>query len=641
MSPMARRVYASVSVCCALALPIFAAAQPDADTLRIPEVKVFAERFAASTAGVEVERYDLSHAPGSALQSIDHLLEMQSATVLRGYGPGGSFSASLQGGSAAHTQILLNGIPFDNPALAQADLSLLPSFLFSDVGLLTGPSAALLGNASVAGTLFLDQRTGGEGQPWLSQKMAVGSFGELGSGTVWRYGKGALKGQTSLYFREAQNDFDRRLPNGRVEAQPNAAFRTRGVQQVLDYRSKGWTSHALIWVGETDRRIPPILSRTTSQARQHDASMRAQAHAGRSFGRVELSTDLAYDRAQLHFLDQGIDDRSHFTTWHAQAEAKTRISGTEVGLLAFYRRSDAGSDNYSGLEQRHSPALVARGQRSFFGESTRVSAALRAEWLNGSLLPLLPTVGVDQRLAAGWQLKGNFGRVYRLPGLNDLFWNPGGNPDLLPESGWSQELGVYHHRDQEGGVGTFSAKVFSRQVSQWIIWVPGPAYWQPENLRSAWSRGVELRASWVHPFGDLQWAHRAEAQLTRTTTRHSLRENDSSLDRQLIYVPLVSVMAEERFTYRRWSVSATAQYRSERFTTADNSRSLDPYLLVHLQAETSLPFGKNEIRCHLTVRNLLNADYQMVVNRPMPGRHFLLGVEIHLFKQAPDRPGAT
>jgi iron complex outermembrane receptor protein len=612
-------------------------AQALQDTLSIREVEVFAKRFSASTAGVELQRYELSNAPGSALQSIAHFLEMQSASVLRGYGPGGSYSASLQGGSSSQMQVLLNGVPFENPSLAQADLSLLPSFLFSNISLLTGPSTALLGNASVAGTLFLDQHAGATGLgPWLSQKMTVGSFGDIGSGTVMHYGKGRLSAKTSVYIREAQNDFERQLPNGTVEPQPNAYFRTRGLQQALDYRSRGgWNTDALFWYNETDRRIPPILSRRNSIARQHDANLRAQVHADRSFGRIHLSTDLAYDHGALDFADQGIDDQSNFNAWHAQAEAKTTWKKTELSMLAFYRHSTATSDNYTSDNFRSSPAIVARAQRSLFGEKTRLSVAVRSEWLNGRLLPVVPTIGFDQQLAKHWKLRGSVSRVYRLPGLNALFWMPGGNPNLLPESGWSQELGIYH--DRHFGESQLQASVgsFSRQVENWIIWQPGPTYWQPENLRSVWSRGLEIRVSWSQILGNWKLHHRAEVNYVRSTNLRSGRSNDSSLGNQLIYVPLWAGMWEERIAFRKWGLAATMQYRSERFTTADNSRSLDPYALIHLQADYSFSVKNMQIRANLAARNLLNTDVVQVVNRPMPGRHFLLGVEFNLFKKKP------
>ncbi len=631
---MAKFVAVPVWVCCMLSGYFWPSvhAQTPRDTLRIGEVEIFADRFDAGTAGVDVVRYNPAAAPGTALQSVADFLQMQGAAVLRGYGPGSSYSASLQGGSAAQMQVLINGIPFENPSLAQADLSLLPGFFFDDIALLTGPSAALLGNASVAGTLFLDQRAGGEG-PWLSQKMTAGSFGEVGSGTVLNYGSGRLSGKTGVYFREARNDFDRTLPDGTVEPQPNAYFRSRGLQQAVDYNGPGGTrANALIMYSETDRRIPPILSRRSSRARQHDANLRAQVHAARSLGRFELSTDLAFDRGVLDFFDRGVDDQSAFTTWHAQAEAKTEVGRTDVSLLAFYRRATAASDNYGDENVRSSPAAVLRAQRSFFDGRTRISTALRGEWLNGRFLPPVPTVGIDQQLAEHWQVRGNVSRVYRLPGLNDLFWMPGGNPDLLPESGWSQELGM--HCDRRFGESRLQASVsgFSRKVENWIIWQPGPSFWRPENLRSVWSRGVQLRASWAHSAAGFRFTRRAEADYVRSTNRDSQRGNDSSVGHQLIYVPMWSAMWEERIAFRKWGLAATVQYRSERFTSADNSRSLDPYALVHLQADYAFAVRAVEVRANLTVRNLLDSEFTEVINRPMPGRHFMISLEVNLFK---------
>ncbi|MCA1753046.1 MAG: TonB-dependent receptor, partial [Flavobacteriales bacterium] len=262
-----------------------------------------------------------------------------------------------------------------------------------------------------------------------------------------------------------------------------------------------------------------------------------------------------------------------------------------------------------------------------------VSTALRGEWLNGRFLPPVPTVGIDQQLADHWQIRGNVSRVYRLPGLNDLFWMPGGNPDLLPESGWSQELGIHH--DRRFGESRLQASVsgFSREVENWIIWQPGASFWRPENLRSVWSRGVLLRASWIHSAAGFRFTHRAEADYVRSTNRDSQRGNDSSLGHQLIYVPLVSAMWEERIAFRKWGLAATVQYRSERFTSADNSRSLDPYALVHLQADYAFSVKGAKMRANITVQNLLNTEFVQVVNRPMPGRHFLLSLEVNLFKK--------
>ena len=39
-------------------------------------------------------------------------------------------------------------------------------------------------------------------------------------------------------------------------------------------------------------------------------------------------------------------------------------------------------------------------------------------------------------------LFASIGRNYHIPSMNDLYWVPGGNPDLLAEDAWNGELGL-------------------------------------------------------------------------------------------------------------------------------------------------------------------------------------------------------
>ncbi len=118
----------------------------------------------------------------------------------------------------------------------------------------------------------------------------------------------------------------------------------------------------------------------------------------------------------------------------------------------------------------------------------------------------------------------------------------------------------------------------------------------------------------------------------RSTNRESRSGNDSSVGHQLIYVPMWSAMWEERIAFRKWGLAAAVQYSSERFTSADNSRSLDPYALLNLQADYAFSVKGAKIRANLTVQNLFDTEFVQVVNRPMPGRHVLLSLEVNLFE---------
>ena len=63
--------------------------------------------------------------------------------------------------------------------------------------------------------------------------------------------------------------------------------------------------------------------------------------------------------------------------------------------------------------------------------------------------------------------------LYRLPGLNDLYWMPGGNPDLKPEYGYSAEAGSklsWKSQNKKTKV-SFEPTYFNRYIYNWIIWI--------------------------------------------------------------------------------------------------------------------------------------------------------------------------
>jgi iron complex outermembrane receptor protein len=453
------------------------------------------------------------------------------------------------------------------------------------------------------------------------------------------YHKGILSGNSLIYCRESQNDFSRTLPNGVTEPQPHARFATKGFQQGISLTAKnGLTANATFWLARTDRQIPPTLSQLQGSSTQLDETLRLQASVSKVIGNITVLTDAAFDKGALDYIDPIADifDTSRFTTVHIQSKLSAGIKGFDLSAIGIYRSAKAWSDNYEGIPRRNSPAWVLSAQRSLFDESTFLSATLRGEWLNGHFLPLVPTFGFTRNIGRQFQLKANAGKIYRIPGLNDLYWNPGGNDELLPESGWSEEVGIHFHKPKHEIQLSFSG--FNRNVNNWIIWIPGPSYWSPENLRTVWSRGLELQASAKTDLSKHTLAHRLEYTFVRSTVTGSIRPDDKSLQNQLIYTPEHSVLIEERLESKNYSLTAIAQFQSRRFTNNDNTEALNPFFVVHMIAEVKWAVRSLEGSVSLTARNLLNQDYVMVINRPLPGRHYLATLQFNLNKSKKPTP---
>ena len=73
---------------------------------------------------------------------------------------------------------------------------------------------------------------------------------------------------------------------------------------------------------------------------------------------------------------------------------------------------------------------------------------MRQEYVDGDFTPIVPFFGFDFRLVKEKDLilKGNIARNFHMPTLNDLYWLPGGNPDLLHGEGFSFELGLAYEK---------------------------------------------------------------------------------------------------------------------------------------------------------------------------------------------------
>ena len=212
-------------------------------------------------------------------------------------------------------------------------------------------------------------------------------------------------------------------------------------------------------------------------------------------------------------------------------------------------------------------------------------------------------------------LRGSYATNYRLPTFNDLYWEPGGNTDLIPETSKTAEVGISYHTS----LYSLNATSFIIQSKNLIQWQPITSdVWEPINIQSAKNYGLEL-----------------SAVLKKTINRHILnlkaqydfvKAIDENLDKQLIYVP--NHKGNVIFTYQiaKWNFGYNYQYTGKVYTTTSNSQTLDAYNLSSLFFKRQL--FKDKIIVALNINNIFNEKYQSVAYRPMPNRNFTLNIKL-------------
>jgi iron complex outermembrane receptor protein len=219
-------------------------------------------------------------------------------------------------------------------------------------------------------------------------------------------------------------------------------------------------------------------------------------------------------------------------------------------------------------------------------------------------------------------LKASLSRNSRLPCLNDLYWIPGGNPDLVPENAAGGEVSWSFLRVWPSGTrGNFDLTLHASHVNDLIQWVPGQSgLWQAENIRDVNISGAEARVG--RDLSIRSWILRGvfNYSFTRSVVAATEVANDRSVGRQLIYTPLHHANLNLGATRKWFRTGLTAAWESRRYTTSDNSEWLPGALMTDAFAGAEFRTGAAGWRAEMAVSNLPRLATESVRNYPMPLR---------------------
>jgi iron complex outermembrane receptor protein len=254
--------------------------------------------------------------------------------------------------------------------------------------------------------------------------------------------------------------------------------------------------------------------------------------------------------------------------------------------------------------------------------------------VSGFEAPLLPFIGADywliKRNETRLKIKISVSKNYRIPTLNDRYWQNAGDLNLLPETSYALE-GCWQWRRKNFEL---SNAWFAQQVNDWIQWVPSEnGNFTPQNVRQVMAKGFEVKASNSFNIGVLKLIPIISYQLTSTVTTKAGDNEQYIINKQLIYTPTHTSAAYVQWSFKTFQGDVSVQYNSMRFTDFGNSEvyGLPAFALVNASVGKQWHFHNHQLDFRLMVRNLFNADYQLYSARAMPGRNFSFQFNYQLY----------
>jgi iron complex outermembrane receptor protein len=603
------------------------------DTLRaLPPTEIVASQLRNRPSGAQSSTLDSAQLSLHQTENVADLLSKRSGIYVKSYGLGSLASTATRGSNASQTAVVWNGFPLQSPMLGQLDFALLPTIFVDEMTLQYGGNSASWGSGAIGGAVLLDNKTQFFKGLSANVNVATGSFGWQHYAAAVRYGNGRFAGSTRLFFEKADNDFPFQIhPDLPEKKQEHAALQQQGILQELFWQIKPGQELALrAWLQNTDREIPPTLVQTRSAATQADEFLRTSLHWKRTGKTLALQARAAFFSEKIDYRDEliGLESLTKFHTWMGEAEAtwflgqKFRLQSS---LLQTLTRADAPA--YENPPEQSRTALFAAIRRE--GKRWRAQLDGRLELADGEFVPFTPSAGAEADVFNWLKIKGKIARNYRLPTFNDRFWRPGGNPDLLPESGWSQDLGLVFHGKKERFRWEYSVTGYNRRIENWILWAQkeGQIFFSPQNIAEVWSRGLEQRLDLNFHFSFGEIALSGGYDFTRSTNEKAIKSPSIEAGSQLFYTPQHRVFSEITFRSKGFQITGFQQFTSE---VAGLNEPVPAFTVGSLRVQYGRPFSRWSGTIFLQIENLWDANYIVVERRPMPGRYFRAGLSVIL-----------
>lgn len=590
----------------------------------------------------------LTHQDIEASQSLsveDLLAQLPGVQIDNTGGLGKQTSLFVRGMNADQTLLLVNGVRVGSATNGLPPIELIPVDQIQRIEVVRGPLSTLYGSDAMGGVIQIFTRDGARRGFSVDASASGGTYSTFdeslsahaGFGRVWLDASGEALHTAGFEACSAPpgsgpGDCFGGPPDHDGYLNRSGSF-TAGIRL-----APGWTASAnsFLTSGHTDydgsySDSTQFLERVTSAHLDGKFAQDWSIHvtggrdvddandflAAAPVDRYETRRDTASLQVDGHIvralsLVAGSD-------WEGERIGATQISGGFVSPVGFARttRNTTGSFlELHGSTGRVTEVVGARYEHNTqFGDHVTYDA------------------GAGWRFARHWRLMATWGTAFHAPTFNDLYYPsypgfpPSSNPNLLPETSRSAEIGV----TGDWTTLSWSLHAYQTDVSHLITYAP-PDY-TPYNLAAARIRGLELRGAWRH--GAWTLSGQATALDPRDHSPAAVAAPGTAGNLLPRRAQTSAFMQVHRRLFGRVGVSLRGRWEGRRYDDLANTVPLGGYFLLDVLADARISRGwsvsgriTNALgRTYYTAAAIDSPPLSAYYNQP--GRQFDLTVRYH------------
>ena len=647
--------------------------------LSIQEVEVTAQR--KTTAVMPVQRLSGEKLQQLSVQNVADALRYFSGVQVKDYGGvGGIKTVDIRSMGSHHLGVFYDGIEIGNAQNGTVDLGKFSMDNLEEISLYNGQKSELLQSAKdygSAGTLYLRTRRPvfKAGKPYNIQVgMKAGTFGlanpsvlyehqltenlHLSANAEYTYATGRY------HFRIHKLNPDRSVAWDTVGIRQNGdvqAFRAEA--GLFGYLPRGkW--HVKGYYYQSEKGIPRAIIRNvwTSSQRQWDRNSFVQGsyqdewdlgarRIGEGHRTLKWLMSGKYSNDYMRYLNP---DTTLMYIDNQFTQHEVYLTGSlQYDIFSWWGVSLSGDYQFNSLysnmvhfpyPRRHTGLVAAatawhykwiRAQASVLSSSVKDEIKRSTQLTQHAaerLQRFTPAVFLSYQpyLKEELYIRAFYKKVFRMPTFNDLYYTDIGNISLKPEDATQYDAGVEYTKSIAFRSSLRSLQLhvktdgYFNQVNNKIVAIPkgnSQYRWQMMNLGYVEITGVDVNTGLILGFAhDVRW----DIQLTYTYQRaKDLTDPKDPLTYggQIAYIPRHSGSVTSCIAWNDWSLNYSFIYVGERYHNSANiAMNYEPSWYTHdLALSKRFSFRTWDLSTSVEVNNLLNQQYDIILNYPMPG----------------------
>jgi len=596
------------------------------DTL--PEVQIEASKINSPS-----KTYKTIELPIGNSGSLSAVLKQNSSLYLKSYGIGSLTTVSIRGANASQTQLVWNGFTINSPTLGQNDLAISSVSLVDNVALHLGASSLVNTSGGLGGAIQLTNKADYTKGVNLFISKEMGSFGI--DNTLLKVKAGNKKWQSfsGISKKQADNNFKYR---DFLKTEPKTVRQQNSKSDQIEFSQNVYYNHSLKHQVSlksnfvaSQRYLPSIMGVKTRGEHQEDKALKSMLDWSYKSDNYFQQMAVGYFYDYLNYIDTASAINSKVSTNSIKYYYKGKYYITDFIQLKGainVAKIEAQSSGFESKKQQFRNSIFLEYQQTI-KDKFSYTLAFRKEIITNISTPVIPSVAFKWSQSKRIKIIASVAKNYRTPTFNDLYWNPGGNINLLPENGLISELGFEH----KNKIINFNITGYYSLINNWIQWLPSDkGYWQPQNIKQVESKGLEFSITKKTVVKKVKLHLKSNYNLVLSTNKSTIVNNDASVGKQLIYVPKNVANVFLNLTYKKLSLDYTQSYNGSVFIDASNQTYM-PYFTpasIYFNWRITKEKAKNKTNLGFKIENIYNEEYQVMANRPMPGRYFMVVLKV-------------